>query len=1143
MRIRSAAPFFLLAFLVASAPAVAQKKKDEDKPKPSAKLKSTEEDKARQRRLRYRQEDIDLDIKIERKRDETIRLLIKLLKDFPKEHPKRADMLRRLAELYWEKAKFMYFQKMRKHDKDMAKWVEGGSKGPEPKLNLMTVQVYNKKAINICEAILKQYPDYTKLDEVLFFLGYNYGEIGKKAKALSFYKRLTKQFPQSQHVAEAWLQVGEHYFDANNVYEALQAFQKAVTFTGAKTFGYAMYKLAWCYYNLGEYGKAIDLFKQVVSYSVSQEKKGKSKIQLREEALKDLVRTYADDENVEDAEAYFKSVGGGKYLRMMYNLLAQTYYEQGKDNQSIDIFTRLINLDKLHVSNPDSHLMIVKAYQRLGDKKKVVKEIVRLLDIYEPAGEWAKANEEYKETLEETRDTLEANLRLIVVTYHKQYIKRKSKSTAKAARKLYEMYLSYFPDRPYSRDLRFFYAELLYFMAKQKKTDMALWNLSYDQYMAVVEMLKGSKKKKDRQRLELSAYNSIIVMEHQLTAAEKASMLKQDSSGKVQQRIKGGTKPDEDLDKKAKEVAIAKKQIPEKLMRLIKACESYIKLVPESKYKIDIRYKAAKIYYDHNHFDNAAGTFYGIVKNHPKHKLAELAANLILDSLNMAKNWPELNKRAREFRGNKKLVKNRKFAGLLSTLVMQSQYMMAYSLQKQEKYDEAAQAFITFVKDWPKSNYCGKALYSASAFLANAAKIEESIKLRQRLNKEYPKFEYITDNTFEIAELQQRLIYWDKAAKTYEALVAKLSKAKNGIPRANPKADDPKASDELKRKKKIRKMAGDAVFNAGVLWQNLGRRERAIERFREYIDKFPEREDASGLLLSIGDLQMKENKEKEAFEAYEDWLKRFGKGKDPKVKDKALAVRFKMAKVRWNKGGKDKEQAVEWFKKIVERATDERTAAADKTPALLTAAAEASFMMAEAPFQEYAAIKLKLPVKKLEAGLKEKAKGLLETVKLYETIVSYKQAEWAIAALYMIGQANQNFARTMYDAPIPRELTPEQADIYQQGLANKAIPIEERAVEAYKKAMDKSFELNMYTEWTKKAMERLSEMKPNTYAAAKEIRPATAASFMGFHAPKRPAPLSDEAKKRAEEQEAMQRRAPPPPAEGTGEPATEGGGQ
>ncbi|NOZ85743.1 MAG: tetratricopeptide repeat protein [Deltaproteobacteria bacterium] len=1076
--------------------------KGKSKAKPRPKLKSTEKDKARHRMLRYSQEDIDLDIKIERKRNETIRLLVKLLKDFPKNHPKRADMLRRLAELYWEKAKFMYLQKMRIYNKRYSAWLDSGSKGPEPKLDLRSIQVFNKKAINICEAILRQYPDYKKLDEALFFLGYNYGEIGKKSKALSYYKRITKQFPNSSHVAEAWLQIGEYYFDANNVYDALQAYKKAVTFTSAKTFGYAMYKLAWCYYNLGEYKKAIDLFKKVVSYSIEQEKEKKSKIQLREEALKDLVRTYADDENVEDAEAYFKSVGGGKYLRMMYKLLAKAYWEQGKDEQCIDIYKRLIALDPLHPETPEYHLAMIRAYKRMGNKKRVVKEIVRLLDIYAVNGQWAKANKDQKELLEETRDTLEANLRQIVISYHKEYQKRKSRRTRKYTRELYELYLKYFPDRPYAKDLRYFYADLLFSGGE--------WDLSYDQYMKVVDELKNSKKKRDRQRLELAAYNSIIAMEKQLTAAEKRKMTLREDARKVRARVAGSADKRKDLEKEGrKEKDIKPKPIPKKFKRLIAACENYIKLVPESQYKIEIRYKAAKIYYDYNHFDKAAKTFYGIVKNHPTHKLAELAANLILDSLNMGKNWSELNKRAREFRKNRKLVRNRTFAKLLDKLIMQSQYMMALALEKQKKYSLAAESFITFVKDWPKSSYCGKALYSAAAFLANAGKIEASIKLRERLNKEYPKFEYIPDNIFHIAELYQRLVYWSKAAQTYERL----------------------ANEYPKHEK-----AADALFNAGVLWQNLGRRKRSIKDFKDYIDRFPKRPDAPGLLLSIGDMLMEENNPDEAFKTYEEWLKKFGKADDKKTKEQALAVRFKIAKAMWEKGGKDKEKAEKTFVQIVEKATDPKIPADEKSTVLLSSAAEASFLMAEKPLQEYLKMKLKLPMKRLEAGLKKKAKALLEMKKRYETIVSYRQAEWAIAALYKLGEANQNFARTLYDAPIPPELTPEQADIYTQGLQNKAMPIEERAAEAYKKAVNKSFELGMYSKWTKKALEKLSELKPNTYPLAREIKPSKAAVALSFFAPSGPAALSGKSRQRAEKKimRQVQRAAPTPAAPQSG---------
>ena len=49
---------------------------------------------------------------------------------------------------------------------------------------------------------------------------------------------------------------------------------------------------------------------------------------------------------------------------------------------------------------------------------------------------------------------------------------------------------------------------------------------------------------------------------------------------------------------------------------------------------VTIKYRKARIFYEYNHFDEAAPLFQDIVQKHPKHELAIYSANLLLDSLN-----------------------------------------------------------------------------------------------------------------------------------------------------------------------------------------------------------------------------------------------------------------------------------------------------------------------------------------------------------------------------------------------------------------------------------------------------------------------------------------------------------------------------
>ncbi len=188
--------------------------------------------------------------------------------------------------------------------------------------------------------------------------------------------------------------IGEYYFDNNNAYKALLAYQKATKYKNSPKYAFALYKLAWCWYNVGEFGKAIDTMKSVVQCSMtgSQTAGTKRRLTLQDEALKDLVRFFADAGEMEEAYAYFNKLGKKDLIRAMLKRLADTYFEQGKFEQCIQTYRRLIAEDPQSSKAPGYQNEIILAYQKIGRKKETLNEIKRLLDAYGKNSAWARTN-------------------------------------------------------------------------------------------------------------------------------------------------------------------------------------------------------------------------------------------------------------------------------------------------------------------------------------------------------------------------------------------------------------------------------------------------------------------------------------------------------------------------------------------------------------------------------------------------------------------------------------------------------------------------------------------------------------------------------------------------------------------------------
>ena len=122
--------------------------------------------------------------KLEKVTDQGISQLFKLTQQF-KNSPRRGELWLRLAELYVEKARLIEFKLQQEYDKQVRAFNEEKTK-TRPHLDLKPAQEYNLKAIQLYEWFLNDFPKDPKVDQALFFLGYNFFELNKAEKGKGF---------------------------------------------------------------------------------------------------------------------------------------------------------------------------------------------------------------------------------------------------------------------------------------------------------------------------------------------------------------------------------------------------------------------------------------------------------------------------------------------------------------------------------------------------------------------------------------------------------------------------------------------------------------------------------------------------------------------------------------------------------------------------------------------------------------------------------------------------------------------------------------------------------------------------------------------------------------------------------------------
>ncbi|MFZ5470735.1 MAG: tetratricopeptide repeat protein [Myxococcota bacterium] len=1101
---------FLIATLVASVHSFAQRKEVKEtelkKESSAAPDKSLAGDLTRKKEdkgqaapaLQYDQFRLGVEVQVASKRAqqiEDLQKIISLVDESTPDGKKEMPKLRfRLGELFWEESKYLFFEANRKDDDLIramnAKDKAGQERAKAEKEDLIAKsKAYAKKATAEYSEIVQKFRNFERTDEVLYFLGHNLMEMGDERKALVAFRRLIEKFPKSKFIPDAHLAFGEYYFNTSKgkremLEKALESYKKAADFPDNQVYGFALYKQGWCHFNLADYPQAMDKFKAVILYG-ELDKAGAegNKKGLIKEARNDFVRSFGrGGGSPTEARAEFARIAKEPEDRfIMMKQLANLYYEDGKDKEAALSFNMLIKEKPLSPEAPGFQGKIVDCVLRAGNKKMTVDQVRRLVKVMDDVLKNNKTlDEKAKKALEEARELSERTISNLAVNWHNEAKKTRDDETFGFANEVYADYLTLFPENKKAYDLRFFWAELLNDnLSKYEKAAEEYTKVFAHDIKRFEQEQKGEKDEEGRpvkpgKWMVNAAYNSILAWDQVVKEAE--------SSGKEKPPVVS------DPNKKL-EMAPKRKE-------LLEACERYVKYVPNGEKKIEISFKAAKIYYDHNHLDEAVGRFADIALNHSDYKFengdkaGEVAANLVLDSYNLLSDWAKVNEWARKFYASEKLATG-KFREDLKKIIVESAFKLVNQLEAKQQYAKAAEAYLGFVAEFPKEELADQALFNAAIDFFNAKQLDRAIETRKRLIKGYPRSKFVPQTLYALCEGHEAIADFEAAADCYEDYAAAYEKSQGGksAPKAKrgkkgkaapePKAGDQQVWEEAK--------AQVAVFNAGVFRDGLGQYKAALRNRERYLELWPTAKDAEAVFLSIVDLHEKYGVYGKALKQLEDYEKKYG------VKDanKMLTSEGRMATIYEEKmkSAKNAQRLYDriwsYYEKLPKRQKDKLEITA------LDPVARSHFLSNEAEFKKYTAIRLKWTkltnVAEFKNSVKEKAKALEGIQKLYTATVGLKSADPAICALHKIGLAYDHFAHALLNPPVPKGMPEELLFEFKAQLDQQAAPVKDKAAEAFAAAVAKSQELDIFNVCTTKALDMLRDKyRPEQFPPMRE---------------------------------------------------------
>jgi hypothetical protein len=578
----------------------------------------------------------------------------------------RPQLLRRLAEDYVELENAAFREKTEAEIKrDSLKKTNPQAAGQQQTIVLQrnkSMLGARKAAISYYTLLVSDYsgqpsttfpqnppPAYPLLDEVYYYLAYEYEQGGDTVNARRVYLDLITKTPNSKYISNAYLAFGELFFneamsDPSKWDAAKQAYQKVITWPppANKVYGYAWYKLAYVFWNQGDLPHALDAFKKTVDFGTTYQQLPNAK-KLADSARKDVIPVYALAGSPTAAYNFFRNLSGDppgssdKTFKMMDDL-GQNYLDTGHYPEAIALYKDLIVRDNGsdRLCEYQSHITEATMAMKSGDKAGIVAELNNQFKRYASFKQENRSPESKFKCANRTA----AMATETAMAWHLEAVGSQGQRgtgdprTMDLAALLYKKVAETwdaddfskfeFPrlvkeDWPNIYKIKYNMADLLYFREK--------WADCGPAFDAVVQENPTGPQAAEAAYAAVLCYQNIYLAQHQKGADKKGS-------GNLP-GVGHDIKSDTDEKYKAKEMTEAQKAMVSSFNRYVCYIHPEKGDADGQKQLIEVKYARCRLYFEAQQWEEAASCFKDIAINNSDNDFAVYASQLYLESTNV----------------------------------------------------------------------------------------------------------------------------------------------------------------------------------------------------------------------------------------------------------------------------------------------------------------------------------------------------------------------------------------------------------------------------------------------------------------------------------------------------------------------------
>jgi tetratricopeptide (TPR) repeat protein len=1081
--------------------------------------------------------------------DEIIKRYEDLMAGCTKKSERCADVLFTLAQLYYDQGRDTYIKAREDYGKAMDVW-EKTQQGKEPVNPLPNYS----KSMKMYIRLTKEYSDFKTIDEAYYQMGNIYLVMGEVDSSELMFEAVIKASPNGSRASGSHFRIADFAYLKHDYPQALKHLEqcKSEGLT-PDNLGMVQYRKGEINYNMGEFDKAVELFYQYIQKCDAGEY---PKQEFRQEAMEYMAIAFSDmPKGADEAIKFFKKVGGRPYEDYVLYTIGMKNHTHGQTDDAIFSLQTALKKFPYYKDAPLAQQALVECYIIKKDYEKANASREKLVDFYGPGGEWSSKNGSQKAVMDQARNEVRKALAAIPLYYHGLAQKSKDKALYEKAIERYNEFSQKFPeDKWHNYEFKYYMAEIYNTLGDYQKSAenfdfVAMSDIaSFGPYKEDVDTLGMDqvaieKQKKEEKSGPISisqedaAYNAIVALMNARKKSMAANGVSDEQSfnmPETKQLLDFVHKYQTKFSKSANaaEITFIGADMYYSAKMFDNASKDYkfiIDTYPTSKFAQKSMRMIANCYVETGEFDLAQAKYKELLKkteqNTPEYaEIVELAAGAMFKKA-------ESLKKANNVMGAADAFKS--IAGEFPKSKVAARGWMEAGIcyEATNNYDLAATTFQDLAQKFPTSDLREKSFLNAAEDYKKIEKWGNAASVYQAAAMAITKPDYAIPSLSYAADAYQKVNDFENAGKMYELAYERYpkdSKTPQALYNAGLIFEKGKLYDRAIRAYMLltqnfptNEYSPEAYFSVGLCYEKEKKNVDMAAVFTDFArkyegDKYKQVEalvKAGDAYYNMGDMKEAQKDYQLAVEVYE---KNKGKAdmnveavaKSYYMQGEILYKAFTDISLKGNKAAVAK--ALQAKEEALKNAAGPYAKSIEIGVEEWTLRSTYKIGMSFVDFAD--AIEDQSIEGSTEQKIAAKIKILMGLQKYYESGLKYfqKNIDWAydqnitgdyvaksmdmfMKVLFLRANSVEKVGIILKTSPIPKDLSKEDKQSYQEVLEEKSLEAMDKALPLYEQAIDAAAQMGIdKSPWLDKIKERIQEINPSSAALTKQITPRAA---------------------------------------------------